>query len=230
MTTTTTTTPKYERLPDWFGTFCDPNTSRFSLDKPWDHDDGYTYATDGRACVRVWTGLIAEAGRPGPPGEGRRVPGSIGRAYDLDSGGGWEDFPLALPPRDELPPGSIPCPTCLGEPRRRRVLECEWCDGTGTLEGDDGDDETCLECDGKGKWAVRSCDYCSNAGRVPNLERIAVPGRVDGLTLTLGLLHRVLDAGGVLHARSMDAHKSALKFTVGEDFEGRLMPATRDWD
>jgi hypothetical protein len=231
-TTTTTTTPKYDALPGWFETFCGPDDRRYEFDRPWLHGDGSIYACDGRASVRVASGLVDPAGWPTPM-EGstkcdpRRL--SMEAIYGLAPGDAWEDSPLALPAIEALPPALAICPECDGEPHKLRTVECDWCDGRGVLEDFyDDEDEACQECEGKGTWTERSCSYCSNTGRVPNMEAVAIPDRSDGLCLAATYVHRILDAGGAIHARrGGDAHKSALKFTVGEDFEGRLMPIYR---
>jgi hypothetical protein len=224
-TMTTTTIAKHERLPDWFASFCEPiESTRYpGLIRPWtDPADGYTYATDGRAIVRVRSDLIADAARPAPPETPRDVPRHPGRdIYGMRPGDEWEDAPLELPPG--VGPWKVTCPECKGEPTAPHRVACEECEGTGADMYDPGD--LCPACDGKKYHLVDECYGCDNAGIRAVWEAVEIPGRGDGLTLSVANVRRVLDAGGLIFARKgPDAPKSALKFTVGEDFEGRLMP------
>jgi hypothetical protein len=233
-----TTATKYETLPGWFASFCDPIESvRYpGLVRPWtDPADGFIYATDGRAIVRVHSGLIAEDARPeviGPRDQRtRRVPSNPGRdLYGTRPGDEWEESPLE-PPGD-VPPWKKTCPTCEGRPMEPHREPCEECGGRGydafLVDGvylRPTDVDACEACDGAGSIIVDWCDRCDNRGFVVAWDAVAIPGRVDGLTLSVANVRRVLDCGGLIYARKgPDAPRSALKFTVGEDFEGRLMP------
>jgi hypothetical protein len=228
---TMTATAKYDRLPGWFATFCDPfGGVRYpGIVAPWvDPADGFIYATDGRAIVRVHSSLVAEEAWPATrDGRGpiRQVPANPGRdIYGMRPGDEWEDEPLPLPA--DVGPWKLPCPECHGRPTEPHPFVCDLCDGDGVDICDD--DSRCPSCDGKGSVTITTCPACDEAGVMVVWEAVEIPGRSDGLTLSVANVRRVLDAGGLIYARKgADSATSALKFTVGEDFEGRLMPVRR---
>ena len=103
--------------------FCSKDESRPMLSAPFTIGK-FTYATDGRVCVRV-------PDFPDPPPD-IQVTQGIAKL-------GWDTAPRAV--AVELPK-KIPC---------ERTTECTSCDGTGTCKCECGDMHPCEDCGGDGK-------------------------------------------------------------------------------
>jgi len=110
----------------------DYESSRFAMDKPCVRN-GFKYATDSRAVIRVPTD------EPDTDTGDKKFPDAAA-IYDK-----YESIVC-----DQIWPESFPdCPTC-GQSGYETHYECIVCHGEGTQECDLGHDHECEECDGEG--------------------------------------------------------------------------------
>jgi hypothetical protein len=208
---------------DTLARFCDPyrDTGRGQMARPFVRD-GWVYATNSRAVVRIAADKVAgPVNADGPPAE--RL-------------GWWKLFPLtggtALA---GLPiPADVECGDCKGTGKTEMVT-CPECDGDGEVSwygdysGHSYEDE-CQFCDGEGEVTANKvkrgrpeavgsaeCEDCHGTGRLPS----KAPVEFGGMQFAADQLRLVVSLPGVVGVTHIDGGPKLL-FTAG-DIEGVLI-------
>ena len=171
--------------------FCGEDTWKYSLSLPWECQD-HTYATDGRACVRVRPESADQVQRRGEMPPFGSLPWEHARLR------GWRELPRLEP----LLASDSECPVCDGRGYEGGVIAsgCPHCDGTGHDWVGNGWDLSvpvkCKACAGRGyvlpPGAVVCCNCKGNAiGVFPSVVRLG-----DGAYFDAKLYGRVRRLGG----------------------------------
>lgn len=191
--------------------FCGDKDGRYTLSVPWQHD-GYTYATDGRVCVRVPRLLECPTLPPstfGPP-----------PAHNL----GWSD-PLGARiklPAEPPPVKMVECYGCRGKGTAPQTIDCEACNGTGIVECEHcGGDMECDECDGDGgiDGSEVMCDVCHGSGNAATAYVAVQVHREHGIS---DRYTRLLMECSVREVRKVANNKGAVHFAF-DDVRGIQM-------
>lgn len=156
--------PAVKRVPkiDLSLFVADYRSSRYKLDEPF-HQDGLTYATDARICIR--TGLIL----PTANDKEVRLPPASKLPFWMPPSDRWQPWPKMKYACGENGKGY--CPMCYGRGRvGPSVTMCEKCEGEGQLYdyseyGDPINSEMCGKCCEAGFVGGAACDYCNGKGQ-----------------------------------------------------------------
>lgn len=211
--------PLITRVPFDLTDFCDKDAwggRRYDMSKPFAQTD-FTYATDGRACVR--TDLI----KPDLEAPEKRTPDAAGLPWDHAIIDNWQKWPQESWIQYQSRYGA-PCPYCQGH-QPKDALDCATCYGTGA-----GLDECseCGDCSGRG-WHGTLCDYCGGTGGINGKPAVQVVG---GLKIS-GYYDRKIrrldcpefSIRPVVRASEKDLQVIAFRFNGGE---GLVMPLMAD--
>lgn len=147
-------------------TFCevDDYQGRFNLTTPF-HQEGFTYATDARVCVRtalpVDLATAEECRRP----KANRLP------WEHEKKCGWKSWDTAVRQQTDIEPD---CPTCFGR-GRFNCKQCERCEGScwRTEYTNDGFADAEKPCECRTGWVGgTACPECRGSGAVDYVMRI----------------------------------------------------------
>ena len=161
--------------------FCSTDPCRYSLSIPW-NIEGFTYASDGKALIRVPAIAECERGIHDPYSPVIH-PGTI---PDADSPA-WQDITLPDGWQD-TPPVIIDCKACDGT---GKIRDCPECGGAGeTTRCECGNVKTCRECDGEGTLVGegKPCEGCNGDGKTEGETLIPFS---PGFSLRLHNLKRI---------------------------------------
>jgi hypothetical protein len=162
--------PLISRPPLDIQDFCatDEWSSRYSLQEPFAQKD-FTYASDGRICVR--TDLI----KPDLSTEPRKHPNAAGLRWEHDCLERWNPWPRKNWVADSKP--FVACPICYGL-KPQGAVDCTVCQGYGFIGEDEKD---CTACNSRG-WQGPICDYCHLEGDIENKPTLQPVGdlRING--------------------------------------------------
>jgi hypothetical protein len=177
---------------------------KYGLTLPYTVDDT-TYATDGRACVRVRPESADVVRHTAPMPPFGKLP------WDMPARG-WRSLPRLEP----LLARSSNCPACEGYGYKGDAVakDCSKCDGTGTVwvgsEWDLSVPKTCPQCWGKGCVAppgavvCRAC-HCHPIGTFPSVVCL------DGRYFDAALYERVRSLDGEATAYDWSYKKLGLR-------------------
>lgn len=152
--------------------FCDPETSRYAIDKPW-RDGDVVRATDGRIAIEVDASLYPVVDKP--DGRVPRFDDVFGPFRRVDE---WSAMPSILS-----------CDKC--DSTGEITGQCEFCKGAGRCVCGCGDDHDCGNCGGSGEEYLNDCRDCQPiicgrrirryyAAKMAKLPEIVVGGAIDG--------------------------------------------------
>jgi len=181
-------------IDEIFASFCARGIGRYAMDVPF-RRCGFTYATDGRACVRT-TQVVQGAAEHQKAPDPRAI--------------GWHDA------RDEevtpLPELTVEhmCKNCKGT---GRYETCPDCNGTGQQECDLGHEHDCPDCGASGQGGV--CAECYRG-----YAQVGVTIR-SNYRLTAGQIARLRDAGVTAVRLPTEAHGPA--YFSGDGFDGLVV-------
>lgn len=121
--------------------FCGPDASRYALDKPW-NKGGFTFATDGRVCVRLPTSEPDTVDDQRSP----KIEDTL-----FEGTGDWQKWPKVKK-----------CGKCENGYAKR---DCRECDGLCKHTCSCGHEHDCGECDGEGEVET-ICDCRNESTRI----------------------------------------------------------------
>lgn len=199
-------------VPPIFARCVDPYACRHGLSMPF-VQGRWLYATDGRICVRM------PAPEPWPFEPAGRIP------KDLD---GNIFRTLACQPEGvEFPMPEGDCSTCNGS-KHLEVRPCPDCEGEGSIECDcdrphcDNTYE-CEDCKGSGSLGPGPCLDCDGTGIKDALDSIELAPQCLIRRSYSALLRQ---AQAVAFPPVARPAREGIRFTIGDDIEGVLMPVS----